>query len=126
MPEGGAAPVIGTNWLVEPQNIGFSHLSLEYILIPVAAWKAGVPFNPSADVIKFAFMPNATQVPLVSDWQTGGWEANPTSLAYPYNARCLVGPAGTITLGIGTYIIYLQVTDSPEIPVLYGGQLQIS
>ena len=65
-------------------------------------------------------------VPQVSDWQSGSWDTDSTNILYPYSAKCLVGPAGTITLGIGTYIIYVKVTDNPEIPVLITGQLAIS
>ena len=107
-------------------TIGQSHLSTQYILIPVAATVAGNPYNPVADAVAFAFMPTPTQVPGSGDLVTGSWETNPYSLLYPYNAKCLVGPAGTITLGIGTYIVYQKTTDSPEIPFDIVGQLQIS
>lgn len=118
--------LITTEWLVSFTTIGISHLSTEYILIPIAATKNGVAYNPTGDVVKFAFMPNATQVPQVSDWVNGGWDTDSGNPIYPYNAKCLVGPLGTIILGIGTYVVYVQITDSPEQPVLIGGQLQIS
>jgi hypothetical protein len=105
--------------------IGMSHLSLKYYIVPVAATKAGVSYNPTGDAVQFAFMPTATQVPQVSDLVTGSWDANPSSLLYPYNAKCLVGPGGTITLGIGTYVVYQKTTDSPEIPFDIVGYLQI-
>ena len=31
-----------------------------------------------------------------------------------------------MTLGIGTYVAYIRITDNPEIPVEIVGQLQIS
>ena len=65
-------------------------------------------------------------VPLCYDADTGGWDANPSSILFPYNAKCLVGPGGTITLGIGTWIVYQKTTDNPEIPFDIVGQLQIS
>jgi hypothetical protein len=107
-------------------EIGMSHLSTQYVLIPVTATKAGAAYNPASDTVAFAFMPSATQVPQSGDWQAGSWDTITSSVLYPYNAKCLVGPAGTITLGLGTYIIYLRVTDNPEIPVLIAGQLQIT
>lgn len=116
----------GQEWGVSFSNIGISHLSTEYVIVPVTATKAGLPYNPTADVVKFAFMPTATQVPQVSDWVVGAWDTNTTNVLYPYSAKCLVGPAGTTTLGIGSYVIYIQITDNPEIPVLIGGQLDIS
>jgi hypothetical protein len=103
-----------------------SRLSTEYVIIPVVATKVGLPYNPTGDVVKFAFMPTATQVPVTGDWVAGAWDTNTTNVLYPYAAKCLVGPTGTVTLGIGSYIIYIQITDNPEIPVLIGGQLDIS
>lgn len=107
-------------------TLGMSHLATKYYLVPVSATKAGSAYNPTSDPVAFAFMPTPTQVPGGGDWVTGSWDTNTASVLYPYTAKCLVGPAGTITLGIGTYIVYLKVTDSPEIPVLIAGQLQIS
>lgn len=108
-------------------SIGISHLSLQYVIIPVkAVTPAGVPINPTSDVVQFAFMPTPTQVPQVSDWVSGSWDANPGNVLYPYSAKCLIGPGGTVTLGLGTYIVYLKITDNPEVPVLIGAQLQIS
>jgi hypothetical protein len=117
----------GAEWSVGSDSvIGMSHLATQYVLVPVAAAKSGVPYNPTGDTVQFAFMPTATKVPGSSDWQTGSWDTDTANVIYPYTAKCLVGPAGTITLGIGTYIIYVKIQDSPEIPVLIGGQLQIS
>ncbi len=107
-------------------TIGLSQLATEYVLIPVSATKLGLPFNPTGDTVVFAFMPTPTQVPQVSDWVAGSWDTDTTNVLYPYSAKCLVGPAGVITLGIGTYIMYIRITDNPEVPVLIGGQLQIS
>jgi hypothetical protein len=107
-------------------TIGMSQLSTQYVLVPVSATKAGVSYNPTGDAVQFAFMPTATQVPGISDWVSGLWQTDASSLLYPYLAQCLVGPAGTITLGLGTYYMYLKVTDNPEIPVLIAGQLQIT
>ena len=106
-------------------SIGMSHLSLKYYIVPVAATKAGVPYNPTGDTVQFAFMPQATQVPGNSDWVSGSWDTVSGSVLYPYNAKCLVGPGGTITLGIGTYVVYQKTTDSPEIPYDIVGYLQI-
>lgn len=107
--------------------ISISHLSLQYVGVPVKPLLlTGQPFNPTADPVAMAFMPTAYQVPVLSDWKTAVWAVRSSNVLEPYAAACLVGPGGTIQLGIGTYIIYLKVTDNPEIPVLTGGQLQIS
>ena len=106
--------------------IGMSQLATLYYLVPVAAMKTGASYNPTSDTVQFAFMPTPTQVPGNSDWVAGSWDTNTTSVLYPYSAKCLVGPSGTTTLGIGSYTVYVKITDSPEIPVLICGQLQIS
>jgi hypothetical protein len=103
-----------------------SHLSTEYVLIPVAVSKAGVPYNPTSDTLQFAFMPTPTQVPSGGDWVAGVWETDSTNILYPYLAQCLVGPTGSTALTTGTYVMYIKITDNPEIPVLAAGQLVIN
>lgn len=105
--------------------LGMSQLATQYYLVPVTVTKAGVSYNPTSDTVAFAFMPQPTQVPGNTDWVTGSWDTNTSSVLFPYSAKCLVGPAGTTTLGIGTYYVYVRITDSPEVPVLIAGQLQI-
>lgn len=108
-------------------SIGISSLSRQWVGIPVKTINlAGVPYNPTADLVQMAFMPQATQVPQPTDWQVAVWAAVTGNILFPYAAYCLVGPGGTIQLGIGTYVVYLKVTDNPEIPVLIAGQLEIS
>ena len=108
-------------------SIGILHLSLQYIGIPVKATTlTGAPYNPSADTVQMAFMPTPTQVPGPSDWQAALFSAVTGNLVYPYAAYCLVGPGGTINPGIGNYIIWLKISDNPEVPVIIAGQLAIS
>ena len=107
-------------------TIGMSQLSTQYVLVPVSATKAGVSYNPTGDPVQFAFAATATYVPQSGDWVSGSWQTDTSSLLYPYLAQCLVGPSGTITLGLGTYYMYLKISDNPEIPVLIAGQLQIT
>lgn len=108
-------------------SISVSHLSLQYIVIPVKATALdGTSKNPTADTVAMAFMPQATQVPQNADWQTATWATRSGDILYPYAAACLVGPGGTIQLSIGTYILYVKITDSPEIPVLQASlQLEV-
>ena len=119
-------PQEGTVWAVGYSQIGLSQLATEYVLIPVAAARSGLPYNPTGDVVQFAFAATPTYVPQSGDWVSGSWDTDTTNVIYPYSAKCLVGPSGTITLGIGTYVIYVKITDSPEVPVLIAGQLQVS
>lgn len=108
-------------------SISVSHLSLQYVGVPVKAeLLTGVPFNPTGDPVYMAFMPQATQVPQNTDWQTAIWATRPGNILEPYAAACLVGPGGTIQLGIGTYVIYVRVQDNPEIPILQASlQLEV-
>ena len=116
----------GVEWTVANFTmISLSQLATQYVFVPVSVTKEGLPYNPTGDTVVFAFMPTATQVPQLADWQSASWDTDTTNVLYPYSAKCLVGPAGAITLGIGTYIVYIKITDNPEIPVLIGGQLQV-
>ena len=107
-------------------SLGMSHLATMYYLVPVAATQAGVAYNPTGDTVQFAFAATPAYVPQVTDWVGGSWDTNAASVLYPYSAKCLVGPSGTVTLGIGTYVVYVKIFDNPETPVLIAGQLEIS
>jgi hypothetical protein len=114
-------------WSVGYASVTISHLSTQYVLIPVAATKNGSTYNPTSDTVQFAFAPTPTYVPQNADWVSGSWVTNSSNLLYPYSAQCLVGPGGTITtLTLGTYQIYIKISDSPETPVLVAGQLVIT
>lgn len=107
-------------------SVSISHLSTQYILVPVNVTQNGITYNPTSDTVQFAFMPQATQVPGNSDWVAGSWSAVPSNILYPYSARCLIGPGGAISLGIGTYVIYVKIIDNPETPVLQASlQLEV-
>jgi hypothetical protein len=107
-------------------TLGMSHLATMYYLVPVSATRSGGAYNPAADAVQFAFAATATYVPQSGDWVSGSWDVNTASVLFPYNCKVLIGPGGAITLGIGSYIAYLRISDNPETPVLIAGQLQIS
>jgi len=108
-------------------SIAISHLSLQYVGVPVKAVASdGTVFNPTSSAVQMAFMPQATQVPQNTDWQSAIWATRNNNILEPYAAQCLVGPGGTVQLSIGTYIIYVKVTSSPEIPVMQASlQLEV-
>lgn len=118
--------IIATEWTVAFSTLTISHLSTEYVLIPLQVIKTSLPYNPTGDIVQFAFMPNAVQQPTVSDWVNGSWETVTTNIIYPYNAKCLIGPSGSTALTQGDYVIFVKITDNPEVPVLTCGQLEIS
>jgi hypothetical protein len=109
--------------------ISQSVLSTKYIDITVTAAGPSGPINPTADVVKMAFMAippgGVSGNPGPSDWHTGSWI---TPSAGVYVAQCLVGPAngGVVLAGVGTYTIWIQIADSPEVPVDSVGLLQLT
>ena len=111
-------------------NLGISQLATLYYKVPVAATYEGASVNPTSLPVSFAFVPQATQVPQLSDWVGGTWETIANNLLYPYSARCLVGPdagdAGITTLGTGVYVAYIKILSDPETIVDIVGYLEIS
>lgn len=91
-----------------------SSLTLRYLRYYVSAIKNGVVYNPTSTPVQFAFVPPGVD-PGVGNWVTASWE---TEVGPPtrYVARCLVGPGGVAQLTKGTYAVWIQITDSPEIP----------
>jgi hypothetical protein len=98
-----------------------SHLSLEYVKIPVAAVINGVAYDPHADVIKVAFTARGVD-PVVGDWIAGSWESDG---AGGWQARVLVGPSGDTQLAAGIWDVWLKVIDSPEVPVRKVGVVEV-
>ena len=106
-------------------NITISHLSTEYVIIPVNATISGQSYNPTGDTVSFAFMSNPSASPTNTDWVAGSWDVSANSL-YPYLAQCLIGPNGVITLGVSTFVIWLRVADNPETVIIQAGMLTIN
>jgi hypothetical protein len=104
--------------------VSISRLSLQYLTVPVQATKAGGAYNPTSDVVQFAFVDSNGSVPTSGMWVAGNWVTLP-NYSYPYAAQCLIGPGGSTAPTTGTYTIWMQITDSPEVPVLIAGQLQV-
>lgn len=102
-----------------------SVLSTAYVQIPVTAFgTAGGAYNPTGDVVQFAFTPASYPVTEPSAWVTGTWATFPGPA---YWAQCLVGPQNAATaLTIGTWQVWLRITDNPEIPVLQPSLLTIT
>jgi len=97
--------------------------TLEYVRFPVRATVNGLPYNPTSDVVQFAFLTLESAQPVGGDWKSGSWETGANST---YLARCLVGPSGTVTLTAGLYYVWIKITDSPEIPVILAGTVEIT
>jgi len=98
-----------------------SVLSTVFVKSKITATVNGVyPYNPTADTVEAAFVAPGVN-PAALDWKAASWETQGTS----YFARCLVGPAGVVTLAAGTYKMWVRVTDNPEIPVLEAGNVRV-
>lgn len=103
--------------------LSLSVLSTQYVIVPVITSGPGAP-NPLTDPVAFAFKALGTD-PSGPDWITASWVTS--ALNGQYLAQCLVGPgAGGTVLVIGSYVIWVRVTDNPEIPVFQAGTLTIT
>lgn len=88
--------------------------SLEYVLVPETLTVNGLPVDPTSPALTVELAFTAVDVaPASGDWTVGSWE----DVGGVWNARCLVGPGGTVTLAAGTYDVWTRVTASPEKPV---------
>lgn len=105
-----------------------SHLSTEYVKVPISATEAGLPVDPTAGTVTMAFTAIGSD-PDVADWQTASWETDTTREPDRYFARCLVGPDGEIELAADTkWWVWWKITGiSPEAPVGRGdGTLDVT
>jgi hypothetical protein len=102
-----------------------SVLSTQYVQVQVTA-RSPSSYNPTSDTVQFAFtaLTYPETSPADEDWVSGSWATFPGPA---YWAQCLVGPAsGGTALSIGTYMGWVKITDSPEVPVLQPFLLQIT
>jgi hypothetical protein len=118
-----------TNWRINTnpgtQMVTRSTLNTENLPYPVQAIVGGLPYNPTADPVAFAFMPQpANANPANTDWHTGTWATTGTNT---YLAQILVGPANSgVPLTAGTYNVWIKITDNPEVPVKQIDLLEIT
>lgn len=98
--------------------------SKEYVRVPISATVAGASVNPTGDTVKMAFMGDAS-TPTSGDLETAVWDTDTTTNPTTYRAACLVGPGGTVVLTAGTYAVWVQVTDNPEIVLRKAGMLKV-
>lgn len=68
--------------------------------------------------IKIAILPNGIR-PTAPDWKTPDVDPDPPATA----PGAMVGPGTTFVLAHGLYGIWVQITDTPEIPVIEPGDV---
>jgi hypothetical protein len=98
---------IELKWEVALLMTRVSSLSKELVRAAVAADSAGVPYNPTAATVEFAFLTSSAN-PAGGDWHAGAWD---TTLIGTYVAGVLVGP-GAVVLPTGTYYGWIRITDA--------------
>jgi hypothetical protein len=103
----------------EAVMLTLSALSKEWVKVPVQVTESGVGRDPTGDTVQMAFVAHGVN-PGSSDWKAAAWETADGI----YLARCLVGPAAVV-LAVGTYAVWVKVTDNPEVPVLRVGSLTV-
>jgi len=106
-------------------TVSMSVLSTQYVQCPVTI-QSPAGYDPTGNTVAFAFMPLTypETTPGSGDWHTGSWQAFPGPV---YWAQCLVGPANSgVSLAQGTYMVFVRVTDNPEVPVLQPFMIQIT
>lgn len=97
--------------------------SVEYVKVPVFAKKAGVAYDPSGDVVAMTFVQSET-LPAVPTWYAASWEATTGG----HLARCLVGPSPGVvqlTADHDPWYVFVKITDSPEVPVIEAGPIEV-
>ncbi len=91
--------------------------SLANVRAPVRARVGGQPYDPTGDTVEMAFIPLDQQEPGSADWNAATWETDTNGGTVSYLAVCLVGP-GAVELAVGSWHIFVRITDNPEVPVL--------
>jgi hypothetical protein len=82
------------------------------------------PADPTGDTVEFSFPAEGSR-PTV--WSAGSWDGS-----YSNGYATAVGPtvgftdsAATVELAVGTYLVFVRVTDDPEVPVRQAGAIVI-
>lgn len=101
-----------------------SHLTREYVRVPVEASENGSPVDPTGSSVHLAFMAAGLE-PTGPDWVLGSWEAGDWGGAW--YARALVGGgAGGTDLAVGSYDVWVRIQDTPEEVVREAGRLVVT
>ncbi|MFE5140320.1 hypothetical protein ACFRDV_22030 [Streptomyces fagopyri] len=99
--------------------------SREFVPAEVTVTVQGEPYNPTHDIVEFAFTAIGAR-PTV--WWPGGWDGSqPIPGTNAYRAQVLTGPdSGGPAFTKGKYAVFIRITDNPEQPVIPVGQLTVT
>lgn len=104
-----------------------SQNSRETVRVDVAADTAsqttGAPYDPRADAIYFAVVPQNNEAPspaLPGVWKAGAWDPN----GPPWVATIVVGP-GAWVIAQGNWDLWVMIVDPADQPVLKAGVLSV-
>jgi hypothetical protein len=100
-------------------------LSTEYVECSVRATNRAtdLPISVSGDPVSMAFTASGVK-PAPTDWKAATWLS---TTAGSERAGVLVGPGtGGLVLAPGSYDWWVRVTDNPEVPAAYLGELRIN
>jgi hypothetical protein len=90
-------------------SLKISTQSTEYVKVQVTRDNGS---DPTTDTVAMAFVADGV-TPSVGDFKSSSWQ----TINGKYFARCLIGPTGVVQLTAGLYVVWVKVTDSPEVPV---------
>lgn len=92
-------------------------ISVEYARVSLTA-----DVTLDAQTVELAFMGSYNTEPDTGDWVAATWL---TPVGTTRTAGVLVGP-GAHVLAEGKYYIWFRLTDTPEVPARYAGQITIT
>jgi hypothetical protein len=101
--------------------------SLEYVRVPVATTDStGAVVNPTGDVVALAFLDRTTKPVAGTTYVSATWDTDTSDPAAPvYYAKLLVGPGAPYVPTPGTQmVVWVKVTDNPEVPVIRAGDIR--
>lgn len=114
------APIFGPQprIVVAPEIPSISRV---FVLIPVQIVQAGVAVDPTTKPwsvdIAFVSGDDPTVHPVTGDWHPAEWYREPRVNVLATFARQLIGPGGTVALGIGTWLPWVRYDTGVELPV---------
>lgn len=97
--------------------------SKEYVAVDVNVVPAAAPVEN--DPVEMAFVPGANLDrpgdPDAAGWHPAVWLRPAGQLA----AACVVGPGGTLVLPRGNFVVWVRITDNPEVPAIAADVLTV-